>query len=1446
MPGGHLEINRTFLKYGADTYQSESQDAFQFDLITERKTSIGWADILKQKLVVVLGEPGIGKTSEFKSQHRRLTDAGELSIYVRLEDLLKRELIEVIEPEEFKLLKAAAENQRRIFVFLDAVDEAKIRDYHGFEDALRNASLSLRNYLDFSYVVISSRIRSWREQVDEDLIVKYLGSANQLSKSQAQISTAISALKSVTIAGAKIEVGRDKSQEARGERDKAIHVYELAPLSREQFTEYARFRLIENRRIEQLEDFLDAVDSQDAWDFASRPIDADAIIQYWQDRGRLDSRQVLIEANISRKLEEANQSHGRKAELSNTEARLGASALALGAILCRQANLLTIDNADLYRRAEDAIDPRQILTRWNHAKIMELFERSIFVSASFSKTQFFHRNYTEYLAADCLKQLSNLNLSLGELNSVIFRPAHNSKFVPTSLRPVVAWLSSAIREVRSQVLKIDPMLLLEHGDLSSLAASERIQILNAMTVEKHPSLRRIDWRYLKRLASNSIASAVNCIILDSDKSADAREIAISIAKHGRLARCRAAVLAIATADFEDTELRIDGIIALKELGAADDLERLVAHQKKRFPISAREAAAICRACYPAHMSEADLISLLQKVSDARSDGFQASWLEREIIESIPRLTTIRLQRLVNGLSRLSQKGPWKSKTSPQNKPLSDKYDWYCDLLFSAIRNLLSKAETGELNVVSVAAAIEQLREMRDFQHRFGSKDSKLDNELLRHPKIRRRLFWNRVDNRLASGREVAHRIQVNDTYDLWHLEITDNDWLLADALHNHSRDKKVVAFRIATQLAFSARDKNSKLKLKRIAEANDIFRKTLSDEWPGQLKRLLNVAKYKWEVIKYSGNIYKIQRKLESVKIWLVVIYGVCKHIANLGELKSFPALWNLYVVGRGENASSRYGEIGTQNLRKKFGCIMAAVAKRGFKKFWRLYCPPLPAIGSNSTPNVAIIGLTGLDLEFGDNEDFSGLTSAEARIAAHYALHEINGFPRWFAGLLNSYPDEVCGVLHEQIRVEMQTLPTVENSFGMLGDLAYHDLNISERSRPSVWAELSVFEPPNLHVLNHALLILLRGDSSYRDQIAGISLDRITQARHRGDEDRLLFWLRVWLQVDAVSAIEYLEDFVAGHENAREFLAKIASGLDRDRTGSLTLDNPSFIQFAVLKRLIRLLYKYLNPRLEEPHTGVITPDIYYDAGQFRSKVFRYLVEARDDDVYAELIDLSEEPDFENIRDNLITLARERAASDAETKPMTTFQVAQFFDQHYLLPQNQDDLFRTIQGRLADLREISENGDFSLRGVFEKKSREASIQKWVANSLEAASRDCYQVVRELEVFNNKRPDIRVFRASVGYVTIEIKKAHDYNFEDLIQDALLDQLIGRYMRVNRSRHGILLLVNLQKNKLWPIGPGTNVDLPRLVELLNKRADSICENWQSEIHVKVIGIDLSPVK
>lgn len=144
------------------------------------------------------------------------------------------------------------------------------------------------------------------------------------------------------------------------------------------------------------------------------------------------------------------------------------------------------------------------------------------------------------------------------------------------------------------------------------------------------------------------------------------------------------------------------------------------------------------------------------------------------------------------------------------------------------------------------------------------------------------------------------------------------------------------------------------------------------------------------------------------------------------------------------------------------------------------------------------------------------------------------------------------------------------------------------------------------------------------------------------------------------------------------------------------------------------------------------------------------------------------------------------------------------------------------------------------RGLIKPDMPEENIQKWVAARLDGVSRGKYSVVREEEVDNYKKPDVRLFHQKAGRVGTEVKPTDRYSFSQL-QRALKNQLVGQYLKDVNSRHGILLLANLKKRHWVPRDRSGRLSFPALVAGLNSEAARLVDRDNGIDSVSVIGID-----
>src|SRR5207253_8497048 len=89
--------------------------------------TLGWDELLKVRLVVVLGEPGSGKSCEFRWRCASLQENGEFAFLIELERLVAGTFDTVLALGDRERFQKWRRGNQPAWFFLDSVDEAKIR-----------------------------------------------------------------------------------------------------------------------------------------------------------------------------------------------------------------------------------------------------------------------------------------------------------------------------------------------------------------------------------------------------------------------------------------------------------------------------------------------------------------------------------------------------------------------------------------------------------------------------------------------------------------------------------------------------------------------------------------------------------------------------------------------------------------------------------------------------------------------------------------------------------------------------------------------------------------------------------------------------------------------------------------------------------------------------------------------------------------------------------------------------------------------------------------------------------------------------------------------------------------------------------------------------------------------------------------------------------------------
>jgi hypothetical protein len=281
-----IQLDRRFLKL-----KSGDEDDVARDLpLFLRGDVVPWERVLDERCAVILGEAGTGKTTEFRLKRRLLAESGRSAFFLAVEELATRQVTALLDSDAEKRFSDWKAAEGIAYFFLDAVDEARLRNARSLPSALRNLERDLKGNLARSRILVSCRVSDWRAQSDRREI------------------------RSILL--------KDVEQE--------VSVFALAPLVEEQVALLAK-----HHRVGDVEAFIREARRAGAYSYLERPADVAWLLAYWREQGAVGTYTELIAANVERKLRESNPD--RRPSMTAARAKLAATALAGLATLQRKA-----------------------------------------------------------------------------------------------------------------------------------------------------------------------------------------------------------------------------------------------------------------------------------------------------------------------------------------------------------------------------------------------------------------------------------------------------------------------------------------------------------------------------------------------------------------------------------------------------------------------------------------------------------------------------------------------------------------------------------------------------------------------------------------------------------------------------------------------------------------------------------------------------------------------------------------------------------------------------------------------------------------------------------------------------------------------------------------------------------------------------------------------------
>jgi hypothetical protein len=533
--------------------------------------------------LVLLGEPGAGKTQALADE--RIRDEARIGAvdgsYLRLD------LRDVTSPQD---LRAAlnehptwARKTGPLCLVLDSLDETPF----GAERLSASILEALDTYREDLQLRIVCRTAEWPEILEQGLVARW------------------------PTAG----------------------IYEIAPLRRIDVETAATAHGLDPVRV--LAVFAD----REAEPFALRPVTLRFLLRLLEGGRPLPrSKQELYEKLCRSLCEEPSGSRSR-ADVSPDERlalaeRIAASLLYGG----KSAVFIDPDRGDVPQSdmpLYDLVGDRErvegdMFVAATEPALRDALGTGLFNSRGRGRLGFAHHSFGEYLAA---RYVARRGFTPVQIRALIVH-AGLARVVP-SLHGVGAWLASANEEIFRFVLERDAHVLL--GADASLFDRSRKRWLTEKVIDRYRQREHVDRDPFQRpafqkLAFDGLRKVLTPVIRDRRESARTREVAIEIARAGKVVALAPLFLSIVRDQTEDLGIRTEAAYAVVDLAGANERLAMKPFATEVDPSDIHDdlKGTALRALWPAHLTTAVVLSVLTPTRAPFRTGAYAMFVHFEL------------------------------------------------------------------------------------------------------------------------------------------------------------------------------------------------------------------------------------------------------------------------------------------------------------------------------------------------------------------------------------------------------------------------------------------------------------------------------------------------------------------------------------------------------------------------------------------------------------------------------------------------------------------------------------------------------------------------------------------------------------------------------------------------------------------------------------------------
>jgi len=442
--------------------------------------------------LILLGNPGSGKTHTLQKIERDTKAQGNLCIFVKLNEISDSGQMfqQIINNPDFITWKT---NDQHLFLFLDSLDEARL--------AIKRFDHDLKRFFTDHFVNNIHRLRLRITCRAADLPHDFCKEMSSLWNSK----------------------GVEKS---------VVGQFYLMQLQRADVESAATQRAEAGQPISPGE-FMDSIHKAGIQALAAHPITLDMLFRIHEKKGNLPStRTEAYELGCEQLASENSKSRVEDNDeiKYSAQERIGfAHRVATATVIGNKPKFISDPISHDY--ADDAVIFSEINDTENPISLglcKETLRSSLFTSYSHGIYRWAHRSYGEYLAADFLNKIA---MPLDKIKTLFVHPHDTYGKIAPKLQETAAWLANLRPEVFNWILEIDPLVLVRSKSIQ-LTDNQKASLIERF-VKQYAELEinpdRLDWLEFTQLGYSKIGEQLVPYLQD-DNNEDVRHLALNIIK----------------------------------------------------------------------------------------------------------------------------------------------------------------------------------------------------------------------------------------------------------------------------------------------------------------------------------------------------------------------------------------------------------------------------------------------------------------------------------------------------------------------------------------------------------------------------------------------------------------------------------------------------------------------------------------------------------------------------------------------------------------------------------------------------------------------------------------------------------------------------------------------------------------------------------------------------